>query len=363
MDPADSSEAGQRFVVRLIAGLIGLMVLYAALHLTNVGPEVTREDLASLSETGNLEVVDSLGLSWWAGQKAIVVATRMEQREREIASRIATIRSTLTGGLRFATSTASVDRGTPDAAVTVPFPTGTIQQSLAAGDFQGATAELRRFEETIAAPTTVHDPRIRNVLNMLYGQLAEVEALIMQQRSDFEALAPPSFRALFFWTSPRLSIVEVLFFALFGVLTNLLVNSAEYLRRGEFNPSERWVAYTKLVYGPVLAAILTVAIVLGWFDLGDYSTRAYSLPLIGFIFGYASRRVVTIFDEFVSRILGQASKSILEGPGATARRARQAWDAMSRTMEANSREDLRSKAKVLAQGYLKVSALERGARS
>jgi len=121
-------------------------------------------------------------------------------------------------------------------------------------------------------------------------------------------------------------MIEVFLFALFGVLTNLLVNAAEFLRKKEFDSAERWVAYTKLVYGPSLAVILVFAITQGWFDLGDYQTRSFTLPLLGFIFGYATRRTVTLFDRLTTKILGAASDSIKRGPKAIAQK-RDEWQA------------------------------------
>jgi len=55
----------------------------------------------------------------------------------------------------------------------------------------------------------------------------------------------------------------------------------------------------------MLSLVLVMAILNGWFDLGEYETRAWSLPLISFLFGYASRKTASLIDRLLDRVRPQ----------------------------------------------------------
>ena len=359
---ATSREEGRRFVSRLIAGILLLLILYVAVHIPRYdGDEQLVANLVQVDSTGIAVFPDPQGIRWWiGGARADDVIESMISRNVGIRQTRASV-SRLVESLVVRTSRHPIEERDLGGVIRFGFD---LRPLALSGDYSGLARELTLLESSRLAPSTLsRNPSLARGIDNLQIEVSQLEELKAEQLHELVGLGPPTFSRMFFWTTPTLSIVEVLFFALFGVLTNLLVNSAEFLRKGEFRPAERWVAYTKLVYGPVLAVILTTAMVMGWFDAGGYNVRVYTLPLLGFVFGYASRRVVTLFDELVGRILGSVGTSVREGPEATALRRRQYLDSRSVTQAASSIDDLRRKAKELAYEYLKTGAIELEARS
>ena len=155
--------------------------------------------------------------------------------------------------------------------------------------------------------------------NNIAAALSQWESLRNAQIIDLSTIRPPEKLNLFH--TDRLGLLlEVLIWSLFGVLTNLCLNTAEAVRRGRFHPVERYVGMTKLVYGPIMSLILCLAVINGMIDFGGYAVRSWSLPLIAFLMGYATRRTASLIERLAERILGAASKSIDEGPAAVQRR-------------------------------------------
>ena len=157
-------------------------------------------------------------------------------------------------------------------------------------------------------------------------------------------------------------MLEVLFWALFGVLTNLLVNATEYLRKGTFQPRERWVAYTKLLYGPIFAVILVLAMINGFFETESYEVRVWTLPLVSFLFGYASRRTARLIDRLLERFLGAAEKAIDAGPGPVAARRQALVDKLMDAYRPSDLPTLRAQAKELAREIVEAEVDGRAGR-
>lgn len=195
-------------------------------------------------------------------------------------------------------------------------------------------------------------------LSRILNILAQLKLHAHEQRADARMLRASRAQS-FFWSSPIGSAFEVLFFSLFGVLTNLLINSAEYLRRGSFRQSERWVAYTKLVYGPVLSWILVSAIAVGWFDLGEYDIGTYSLPLLAFFLGLYSRRTVALFDKLGDKLFGTATKSIEAGPAEIVARRKAALAQFANAIKPRNLQELRQSAFDLQKEIVKTLVLEK----
>lgn len=198
-------------------------------------------------------------------------------------------------------------------------------------------------------------------LSRLLNILAQLKLHSHEQRADARMLRTSRAQS-FFWSSPLGSAFEVLFFSLFGVLTNLLINSAEYLRQGSFRQSERWVAYTKLVYGPVLSWILVSAVAVGWFDLGEYDIGTYSLPLLAFFLGLYSRRTVALFDRLGEKLFGAATKSIEAGPAEITARRKAALAQFANSIKPRNLQELQQSAFALQKEIVKTIVLEKEAQ-
>jgi hypothetical protein len=145
------------------------------------------------------------------------------------------------------------------------------------------------------------------------------------------------------------------------VLTNLLVNTVEVVRRGKYVPRERWVGYAKMTYGPIVSIVLVLAIVQGWFDIGGYETRVWSLPLLGFVFGYATRRAVLLLDRFVGVVMAAAETSVDQGPEAVAAKRREEATALFEAARPRTAAEFRESALRIARALATAEVAEREA--
>lgn len=193
-----------------------------------------------------------------------------------------------------------------------------------------ALAGMRAQSSVIASPPVAFEMFVarcggdlqgiaRQSVSQIRRNLAIWEGLRMEQEADIASLRAPE-KVLFFWSSPIGLIVEVLVWSLLGVLTNLALATSEAVRKKQYKPVERFVGYTKLAYGPVLALVLSLMVVYGMIDVGSYQVRSWALPLVAFLFGFASRRTARVIDRAASRVLGDAEKSANEGMGAVQER-------------------------------------------
>jgi hypothetical protein len=300
----DSKARGEWFVTWLITALAGLTVVYILLHLfVERRPNPQLEHIARLEENGRVTLLDAFALDWFVGgsrAKPILERTakrfeEMEQLRLDTERVMATLRQR--GGADFVTSFEE------------------IEQFFSDSNFKEAFKKFGLLTEGLAR-TTREGVLGENSIGDFRARIQRLVFLKTQQENDLAALRPSATHSIF-WTDPIYSLAEVLFFALFGVLTNLLMQTAQYLRKGNYKASERWVGYTKLAYGPFLALIVVLAIMNGWID-PQYETRVWTLPLVGFILGYASRRTAALVDRVSEAFLGKTSESIEKGPDAAA---------------------------------------------
>ena len=107
-----------------------------------------------------------------------------------------------------------------------------------------------------------------------------------------------------------------------------------------------------------------MAILIGWIDVGSYQTVSWSLPVLGFLFGYNSRKTALLVDRLSERLLGAARESIDEGPEAVAKRRMETL----RSVMWNSRspatfDELVTDAKVVADGVVRRIVQEKESAS
>ncbi|MGD9158428.1 MAG: hypothetical protein PVG39_08490 [Desulfobacteraceae bacterium] len=344
------NKHGQRFVKLLIAATILLFVIYYVLHeyMDESFTKATTKGTFEIKKTGEVVLLDLESIIWIIGEeKADPVLKRMQthtEQIRTLMERLYRQRDSLR--LRW-------EEVIGQDVNLVTSPVEMINTALADGEWQIAYNHLskmgNRYRNSGMTPLV-------SSFDQTTDTLRELSRIKEDQINDSYALTPPKVKSLF-WTTPHGSILEVLFFAIFGVLTNLLVKSAEYLRKGQFKESERWVAYIKMVYGPVLAVIMVIAIIMGWFDVGDYETRAYTLPLFGFIFGYYARKTATLFDKLATRVLGASSLSIENGPANIVRRRAARIKEYKSMMIPKVLPDLRKNAEEIAKAEIKTKVI------
>ena len=356
----NSLETGKAFIKRLIIAFWLLVSIYIVSHwvlwsLPTASPPIGNnqaqqpsacftepakagtlswQNFVSVAPNGEVRFHNHREMDWYVGADHVIELTEpLRAAETQTLELVAEIREIL-GRMN-------------ESGLIRPAAIKVLRGHIDAGQYIEARIAFETFWSTLSSETRgildQNQPRVSG-----FGDKVEsIRQLLIEQCDYASAFTPPSTK-MFFWTSPSLAIVEVYFWALLGVLTNLFYNSAEHLRKGTFNPNERWVAYTKAHYGPVLAVILTLAMVFGWFKIESYEIRVWTLPLVGFIFGYVSRSTARLFENIVERFMGKAEEAARAGPeGARASTTRVLNVLMEATRPRNF-EELRHDAKILA---------------
>lgn len=358
MSQVENETIGKRFIRCLIGMLLIAVAIYTVSHLLVKDPVSCPEGKTGMDPCGSADCSEDAGKLSWRNFARIDPRGRVRLRNpSEIDWYIGAQRAkTILEGVRDRTEAMDtirrrIDENMEEMASLV-LDRGPVDE-LAALIIDGQYEKARLQVNTVFSGQSVRDIRL------IKTDLLELEQQLLQQCRDLEDMAPP-LSCLFFWTSPTLSVIEVLFWSFFGVLTNLLVNSAEYLRKGNFAPVERWVAYTKLVYGPILSVVLVMAIINGFFEVESYQVRVWTLPLVGFIFGYAARRAANLVDKIIERFLGKAEKGIEQGPEAVAARRAAVVEEFKNALRPRNMEELKSQAKALARKMTEAGAEGKG---
>ena len=339
----------------MMALLAGGAVLYALLHValperpptdapgctSELGPDC----FGRVDELGDVELASPGDVDWYVGaDEARRVREQAERNSREMdALRSAVV---LRAGSRIAPLL--LDRAPVDALIRE---VGRGEYAAAGQTFAGIVDSLSTASANVEAVA----------LAEIGADLARLAVLERHQHALVARLTPPLAR-LFFWTSPAYSMLEVLFFALFGVLTNLLVNATEHLRKGDFHPPERWVAYTKLLYGPIIALILVFAMIHGFLRPESYEVRVWTLPGVSFLFGYASRRIARLIDSLLERVLGVADPAAREEPGPVTAERRDLVEKLAKAYRPRDLRELRQQLKELAHEAVEAEAAAREGR-
>jgi len=290
-------------VTWLITALVGLTAVYALSHIfLKRQPVPVLEKIVQLEKDGRVTLIDPFALDWFVGAtRAKPILERTAKRFEEMEQ----VRLDVDRSMAIARQ-----RGSADFAEL-----NEIDALLSGSNFKGAFQKFGLLTDRLAR-TTLEGVFGESLVVDFRSKVQRLVLLKAQQESDVNSLRP-SVTSSIFWTDPIYSLAEVLFFALFGVLTNLLMQTADCLSKGKYKPSERWVGYTKLAYGPFLALTVVLAIMNGWID-PQYETRVWTLPLVGFILGYASRRTAALVDRVSEAFLGKATESVEKGPEAAA---------------------------------------------
>jgi hypothetical protein len=308
MSGGDASARGRAFITHVMLLFAAALFLYAFLHAAIVQPAPSGAPgcqappswacFVAIDPLGDLRVVHAGHLDWYVGR-----ATARDVLGRAESNSLALDELRQRIGLRVGAQIAPllVDRA----------PADLLARQVASGRYDEAA---RSFDEIVASLSTLS---ANGSAIELVGISTDLDRLAQLKR-DQQALAErlsPALPDAYFWTSPALSILEVLFWAFFGVSTQLLVRTAESLRRGEFRPPERVVGHTKLMYGPVLAVALVGASINGLIQPDDPVLRVWALPLVGFLCGYASRWIAHALDRLFERVFGRAEVAVPMGPG------------------------------------------------
>lgn len=161
-------------------------------------------------------------------------------------------------------------------------------------------ARNEKFEKTldyIVSRLRPIDNRAEEEFRNIYG--------VLNENALFSAL--PNIKiitASFYWLSGDKKYLEVVFWAVFGVLANLLYYASENMRTGKFRPDEIPVYLAKIVYAPVV----TIVIILGYNYISpvvqtDFESYSHGIIVVSFVLGFFSGRAVGLLGKLKDVIL------------------------------------------------------------
>ncbi len=314
-------DRGKRFFLSLVAGLGLLAALWFGSHRVWPSSEVrpSIEDIVTVDAKGRLIVRQESDLRWFLGETR---SRPILERGRQRFARMRVIEQQATALLGdFETRSLGSD----------PAGARALRLQLQAGDYQGAHAAwlgmLSRLSEHTR--TDLVGGKLVFDLKLATRSLADLKR---EQHEEVVRLAS-LFPTLPFWIDPAFALLEILFWALAGVLANLLRNSVEYLRRDLYEPVEAWVAFSKLAYGPVLSMILVYGLTLLLVDYIPVDLRAYGTVLLAFFVGYNSRKILRILDLSGGAMLGEAERAVRPSEASAEARQRQLYEMMRASSE------------------------------
>lgn len=299
----DFNAKGKRYILCLVLLTVILQVLYVLLKFVfPVGefPDQGCNEIIKIDERGFVSKLNEEDLDWYFGgtftKQTVLTLYENEATLKKLRANVLDdlelLGQSLGGNL--------VDKATQ------------IETCLQFGGYACVIEKLDTlFESSLSPSTKASIPKGLRI--RILGESQQLLLLKENQNNLVEAISAPKSMSIF-WISPVGIIVEIFFWSLFGVLVNLMLNSAKFLVKNSFRPREFWIGLTKIVYTPIISFILVFAFMSGYIDFGDYTVRSYSIPIIAFLFGYSVRKTVNLLDSLSKKILGQAEQSIADGP-------------------------------------------------
>lgn len=285
-------DSGKVFVIFLTVLLLLLVALDVLAHIRWT-PTMDATPATELTPVDSRSKIapDVEGILWFLGEadgKALLeqIATRNGQ--------IDTLTTTVAKKL--------AELGTAATACAYSDLVRNLSRALAAGRYDEVRDELLGM---VAQMDSVTKATIGSALvDGLLSGATDLARVALTQRGVPNTL--PHFGSTIFWTSRTYSMLEALLCAAFGVLINLLFNSAEHIRIGDFDPDERWVGFSKIVCAPIVCVILLQAARAGLTTFGTAEFRAVGCPVIAFMIGFGTRQAVNVLDRLVSAFFGRS---------------------------------------------------------
>jgi len=335
------------FLLVLLAGTFAAHVWF----LPGLRQPPSPAELIRLDRYGRLEAMSDIDLRWYLGKDAAAVlgavirgnSDRIDHAKTGVVNQ-----ALLEFEVKFTPAAAASD---PRCAPARPF--DRIRQDYEAGDFAAAAQGLRNFVKGWSPDSQKQAGEV-SLFNLMY-QLQQLADLQEAQTHARDSLQVPYLHSIF-WMRPRGALAEAVLWSIFGTLVNLIVNVAQVRARGRYRTSEVWISLSKIIYGPVLSLVLILWIYFGIID-ASVEVRFWLLPLLGFIFGYNTRKTAVLVDHISDKIftaVGASTKNAGaddDGPG-----AKSAADGVAAAAQPATLPQLRRMAATVAAAHL-TSAL------
>jgi hypothetical protein len=339
----DTRAAGWAWLRLLVLVTVAVALLYCTLHIMKPAESTLpkSEEMASPQPDGSVLVASAEDILWIVGEaKAAPVVALLSERNEEIGRLRSELQRLV---VEFNRRVRLTLRGQGKA----------FDTALRRWDYEAAVNALQGIQAALA-PGTLTSERMRILIELetVIKRLAELKKA---QSATVATLRTPN-RYLVFWSNPHGLLWEVVFWCLFGLLANLLYHTAEHLARNDFRPSESAVGLAKVIYTPFLAVAIILAFWAGLLELGGPETRAWALPLFGFLVGFSSRKAVDLVDRVGHWFFSRADRSLERDeaqPTATAAATARLQQLLRHRSSPQTFPEVKTEAKILSTALLR----------
>jgi hypothetical protein len=304
-----SRPRGVGFLAILWGAIIVVLLLYIVAHVhffANERMPLSASEIITLDAYGRVESILDDDLRWYIGKDQ---ATALEAVMKNTSNRINQAiegevkQAMLEFEFKYGRSFYDPDLGrSPSCGVTFD----DIRKSFDAGDCAAAAKSLRIYIRCWTTDTKQQAGEA-SLLNLMY----DMEQLADMKQSQVDAVNSITvpFKQRIFWVRPRGALAEGIVWSYFGTLTNLIVNLSHYIARRRYESDQKWISYSKLIYGPILSSVLVLWIYFGVIDAG-MEVRFWLIPLLGFLFGYNTKKTAHLIDTLSDKIFATLGVSI-----------------------------------------------------
>ena len=138
--------------------------------------------------------------------------------------------------------------------------------------------------------------------NLINQYLRSIEITSPFHKSDLEFVMPSLSQRRFdaksyFFLKNWWVFVEILLFAMMGVICNSLYFMSEYIRKKEFNPNETIVYFVKLFYTPVVVLIIYLGAEQFLGQESDLLPTPGNTIVLSFVLGFFSGRTIELLNR------------------------------------------------------------------
>lgn len=293
----DFERSGGRMIFGLMALLIALAVIYVLAHQIRkpISTVAEPKTLVEMDAWGRASIKSADDIEWNVGkEKAVPLLTLMEQRSQRIQAVVNKLQDSL---VELREQFGPMRQGG----------VSHITDAVRAGNFTNALTSVTALRHELSPSTLGVQGSV--LVARLETLLSDLTELKLEQQQARENLRTPD-RYVVFWMTPRLVLVEVVWWSLFGLLTSLLFDLSWFQERKKYEPARRWVIYAKLVYTPFIGLALVLGLWAGLIKMGGPESRVWLMPLLSFLIGFNVFKAANVVDALSDWVLKRAAAGL-----------------------------------------------------
>ncbi len=185
------------------------------------------------------------------------------------------------------------------------------------------------FLLTDTSKTTSDSIKVLKAVNYILSSIPPADSTASRKfKNEYSALTVNAFinsiptiavtTHSFFWLEGDRKYLEVIFWAVFGVLASLLFVASECMRKNEFKPEELPVYWAKLFYAPLITLIIVFSykIITSSGEV-KFDNTSIEIIIFSFVLGFFSGRAIELLNKIKDVILPGKAGGKEEAEGKT----------------------------------------------